>query len=94
VLAHAFISSTQELAAGRSLSSRPAWFTKQVPGQPGLHRETLFQKKKKKNKNKTKTKTKQNKTKQNKTQKEQAQESRVINHLITVSSLLRAEPGV
>ena len=66
MLAHAFISSTQELAAGRSLSSRPAWFTKQVPGQPGLHRETLFQKKKKKKKNKTKTKKKQNKTKQKK----------------------------
>ena len=27
--------------AGRSLSSRVAWSTEQVPGQPGLHRETL-----------------------------------------------------
>jgi hypothetical protein len=28
---------------GRSLSSRPAWSTEQVAGQPGLHRETLSQ---------------------------------------------------
>jgi flagellar biosynthesis/type III secretory pathway protein FliH len=35
-------------------SSRPAWSTKGVPGQPGLHRETLSRK----------NKTKQNKTKQ------------------------------
>jgi hypothetical protein len=27
--------------AGESLCSRPAWSTEQVPGQPGLHRETL-----------------------------------------------------
>jgi hypothetical protein len=27
--------------AGRFLSSMPAWSTKWVPGQPGLHRETL-----------------------------------------------------
>jgi hypothetical protein len=39
--------------ADTSLSSRSAWSTEQVPGQPGLHRETLSQK------------TKQNKTKQN-----------------------------
>ena len=31
-----------EAEAGRSL--RPAWFTEGVPGQPGLHRETLSQK--------------------------------------------------
>jgi hypothetical protein len=30
--------------AGGSLSSRPAWSTKWVPGQPGLHRETLSRK--------------------------------------------------
>jgi hypothetical protein len=34
-----------EAEAGRYLSSRPAWSTKSVPGQPGLHRETLSQKK-------------------------------------------------
>jgi hypothetical protein len=33
--------STQEAEAGDSLSSRPAWATERVPGQPGL---TLFQK--------------------------------------------------
>ena len=43
----AFSPSTQEAEAGRSLSSRPAWFTELVPGQPGLHKERLCQKKKK-----------------------------------------------
>jgi len=41
VVAHSFNPSTQEAEAGRFLSSRPAWSTKWVPGQPGLHRETL-----------------------------------------------------
>jgi hypothetical protein len=47
VVAHTFNPSTWEAEAGRFLSSRPAWSTKWVPGQPGLHRETLSQKKKK-----------------------------------------------
>jgi hypothetical protein len=38
-----------------SVSSRPAWSTERVPGQPRLHREILSQK---------------NKTKQNKTNKQ------------------------
>jgi hypothetical protein len=52
--AHAFNSSTREAEAGGFLSSRPAWSTKWVPGQPRLHREILSrrtpppQKKKKK----------------------------------------------
>jgi hypothetical protein len=41
---HAFNLSTQEAEAGGFLSSRPAWSTKWVPGQPGLYRETLSQK--------------------------------------------------
>jgi hypothetical protein len=45
VVAHAFNPSTWEAEAGGFLSSRPAWSTKRVPGQPGLHRETLSQKK-------------------------------------------------
>jgi hypothetical protein len=48
VVAHAFNPSTREVEAGRFLSSRPAWSTKRVPGQPGLHRETLSQKTNKK----------------------------------------------
>jgi hypothetical protein len=36
------------LEAGGFLSSRPAWSTEWVPGQPGIHREILSQKKKKK----------------------------------------------
>jgi hypothetical protein len=36
--------------AGGFLSSRPAWSTKRVPGQPGLHKETLSQKQKQKQK--------------------------------------------
>jgi hypothetical protein len=52
MVAHTFNPSTWEAKAGRFLSSSSAWSTKQVPGQPGLHRETLFQKKKKKKKRK------------------------------------------
>jgi hypothetical protein len=51
VVAHAFNPSTWEAEAGGFLSSRLAWFTKLVPGQPGLHREILSQKNKNKNKN-------------------------------------------
>jgi hypothetical protein len=51
VVVHTFNPSTWEAEAGGFLSSRPAWSTEWVPGQPGLHRETLSHK------------TKQNKTK-------------------------------
>lgn len=34
----------READAGRSLSLRRAWYTKQVPGQPGLHEEILSKK--------------------------------------------------
>ena len=64
-VAHAFNLNTQKAEAGGSLSSRPAWSTEWVPGQPGLHRETLSQKNK--TKQKTKTKTKNQPTKQKKT---------------------------
>jgi hypothetical protein len=37
------------------VSSRPAWSTERVPGQPGLHRKTLSQKKKKERKKERKT---------------------------------------
>jgi hypothetical protein len=47
VVAHAFNPSTWEAEAGGFLSSRAAWSTKWVPGQPGLHRETLSRKNKK-----------------------------------------------
>jgi hypothetical protein len=50
VVAHAFNPSTWEAEAGGFLSSRPAWSTEWVPGQPGLHRETLSRKTKKKKK--------------------------------------------
>jgi len=36
-------SSTRKAEAGRFLISKPAWSPEQVPGQPGLHRETPFQ---------------------------------------------------
>jgi hypothetical protein len=52
VVAHAFNPSTREAEAGGFLSSRPAWSTKWVPGQPGLYRETLSRKTKKKKKKK------------------------------------------
>jgi hypothetical protein len=46
VVANAFNPSTweAEAEAGGFLSSRPAWSTKWVPGQPGLHRETMSRK--------------------------------------------------
>jgi hypothetical protein len=50
MVAHAFNPSTWEAEAGGFLSSRPAWSTKWVPGQSGLHRETLSRKTKKKKK--------------------------------------------
>jgi hypothetical protein len=47
--------------AGKCLSSRPAWSTEQVPGQPRLHRETLSQNKTSKpTKNKQENQNKQN----------------------------------
>jgi hypothetical protein len=52
MVAHTFNPSTQEAEAGGFLSSRPAWSTEWVPGQPGLHRETLSRKNKKQNKTK------------------------------------------
>jgi hypothetical protein len=48
VVVHAFNPRTWEAEAGEFLISRPAWSTDWVPGQPGLHRETLSRKKKKK----------------------------------------------
>jgi hypothetical protein len=54
VVAHTFNPSTRESEAGGFLSSRPAWSTKWFPGQPGLYREALSQKKKKKKKPKKK----------------------------------------
>ena len=45
MVVHAFNASTHEAEAGRSLSSRLAWSTEQIPGQPGLlHKETLSKK--------------------------------------------------
>jgi hypothetical protein len=43
---HTFNPSTREAEAGRFLSSRPAWSTEWVPGQPGIHRETMCWEKK------------------------------------------------
>jgi hypothetical protein len=51
-VAHAFNPSTREAEADGFLSLRPAWSTEWVPGQPGLHRETLSWKPKKKKKKK------------------------------------------
>jgi hypothetical protein len=58
MVAHAFNPSTREAEAGGLLSSRPAWSTKWVPGQPGLYRETLSWKTKKKKKKKKNKQTK------------------------------------
>jgi hypothetical protein len=67
VVAHNFIPSTWEAEGGEFLSSRPAWSSKWVPGQPELHRETLSGKTKNKKQNKTKkTKRKKERKKERK----------------------------
>jgi hypothetical protein len=43
VVVHTSNPSTREAEAGGFLSSRPAWSTEWVSGQPGLYRETLSQ---------------------------------------------------
>jgi hypothetical protein len=43
-VAQAFNPSTWEAEAGEFLSSRPAWYTEWVPGQPGLYREIVLEK--------------------------------------------------
>jgi hypothetical protein len=60
-VAHAFNPSTWEAEAGGFLSSRPAWSTEWVPGQPGLHKRNPVSKNK--NKNKKTQKNKKTKTK-------------------------------
>jgi hypothetical protein len=50
MVALAFNPSTWEAEAGRFLSSRPAWSTEWVPGQPRWYRETLSQQNQKKKK--------------------------------------------
>ena len=44
-MAHDFNPSTLESEAGRSLNSKPALSTEQVPGQSWLHKQTLSRKK-------------------------------------------------
>jgi hypothetical protein len=56
VVVNTFNPSTWEAEAGRFLSSRPAWSIEWVPGQPGLHRETLSRKTNKQKKQPTKQK--------------------------------------
>jgi hypothetical protein len=60
LVAHAFNPSTQEAEAGGFLSSRPAWSTEWVPGQPRATQRNPVSKKKQKQKQK------QNKIKQKK----------------------------
>jgi hypothetical protein len=62
VLVHAFNLSTKDAEAGGFMSLRPAWSIKWVPGQSGLHRESLPQKQ-----NKTKQTNKQTNRKTNQT---------------------------
>jgi hypothetical protein len=61
VVVHAFDPSTWVAEAGGFLSSRPAWSTELVPGQPGLHRETLSRKTKRNEKKKKNQKPKKKK---------------------------------
>jgi hypothetical protein len=47
VVAHAFNPSTWEAEAGGFLSSKPAWSTESVPGQPGYTEKPCLGEKKK-----------------------------------------------
>jgi hypothetical protein len=82
VVAHTFNPNTWEAEAGRFLSSRLAWSTKRVPGQPGLYRENLSKKNKEPNQTKTKQeakskpKPKQSKAKQSKAKQSKAKQSK------------------
>jgi hypothetical protein len=59
------------------MSSRPAWSTQWVPGQPGLHRETLSQTNKQTKKKKQKqTKIKKHKTKLNQNKNKKSEQNR------------------
>jgi hypothetical protein len=58
VVVHTFNPSTWEADVGGFLSWRAAWSTELVPGQSGLHTETLSQKKKKKQNKQTNPKNK------------------------------------
>jgi hypothetical protein len=80
VVVQAFNPSTREAEAGRSLSSRPAWPTELVPGQPGLQRNSVSKKKK-------------NKKKQNK-QKTPLSRRQISNHRKVYGSELSPAPGV
>jgi len=56
MVVHTFNPSAQEAEAGRSMSSGLVWSTEQVPGQPGLHRETVSKHTKKKKRKEKKKK--------------------------------------
>jgi hypothetical protein len=82
VVVHAFNPSTREAEVGGYLSSRLAWSTEWVPGQPGLHREILSrkiknQKPKKKKKKRKEKKRKEKKRKEKKRKKDNDISSRV-----------------
>ena len=74
MVAHAFNPSTREAEAGGFLSSRPAWSTEWVPVQPGLHRETLSQKRKEKRKEKKRKEKKRKEKKRKEREKEKEKE--------------------
>ena len=65
VAVHGFNPSTWEAEADRFLSLSLGWSTEWVPGQPGLHKETLSQK----NQNQNQNQQQQNKTKKDKSNK-------------------------
>jgi hypothetical protein len=43
VVAHAFIPAFEKQRQADFVSLRPTWFKEQIPGQPGLHIETMAQ---------------------------------------------------
>ena len=89
-VAHTFNPCTREAEADGFLSSRPAWSTEWVPGQPGLHRESLSQKKQKQ-----KQKTKKhiiNESLKHIEKKAHAQKHNILYDLICITENLKMVP--
>jgi hypothetical protein len=76
MVAHTFNPSTREAEAGRFLSSRPAWSTEWVPGQPGyIEKPCLKKPKRKKKKNERRRRKKKRRKRRKRRRKRKKREA-------------------
>jgi hypothetical protein len=80
VVVHTFNPSTWEAEAGGFLSSRPAWSTMLVPGQPGLHRETLSKKRRRKKKEEEEGRRRKKKKEEEEEERRKKKKGQVVNN--------------